>query len=94
LELRHSGKLAPPTIDPLQHFTRWTSRTFVDMCRLYGFNVVDVQDPDDKVGNGFTVVIDVSPSLVADVKCWWLKQGAKLRKKAFDHLYPQTPPTG
>jgi hypothetical protein len=30
------------------------------MCRAYGFCVVDTEDPDTKVGNGFTVVIDLA----------------------------------
>lgn len=43
-----------------EHHSRWTSKTFVKMCNHWGFKVIDVVDPDDKVGNGFTVVIDVS----------------------------------
>ena len=31
---------------------------FTEMCEVIGLRVVDHQDPDDKVGNGFTVVID------------------------------------
>ena len=33
------------------------------MCQRIGMAVVDVQDPDDKVGNGFAVVFDVSEPL-------------------------------
>jgi SAM-dependent methyltransferase len=43
-----------------EHHSRWTSKTFVQMCRYWSFEVIDVLDPDDKVGNGFTVVIDAS----------------------------------
>lgn len=57
---RHTGDIKPPAEDTHEHYTRWTSATFCEMCDLYGWNVVAVQDPDDKVGNGFTVVIDVS----------------------------------
>lgn len=47
----------------LGHVCRWTSETFRDMCKMCGFEVVDIVDPDDKVGNGFAVVIDVQRSL-------------------------------
>ena len=30
------------------------------MCDAFGLRVLDHQDPDDKVGNGFTVVIDAA----------------------------------
>jgi hypothetical protein len=32
------------------------------MCSAAGLHVIDRQDPDDKVGNGFTVVIDAATS--------------------------------
>lgn len=57
LQARHSGKAKDPGTD--EHHTRWTSGTFVDMCNRLGYNVHTVQDPDDKVGNGFCVVLDV-----------------------------------
>lgn len=56
---RHTGKIPPPEVDDHRHWTRWTSATFRDMCRAYGWNVSHWQDPDDKVGNGFTIVIDL-----------------------------------
>jgi ubiquinone/menaquinone biosynthesis C-methylase UbiE len=57
---RHAGKIAMPCDDEYHypyHFTRWEPQGFVDMCRHVGFNVVDMQPKDDKVGNGFAVVI-------------------------------------
>jgi SAM-dependent methyltransferase len=42
------------------HYSVWTCESFVDMCEAAGLRVVDKQDPDDKVGNGFAVVIDAS----------------------------------
>ena len=42
------------------HHSRWTCQTFKQMCSHFGFKVIDSLDPDDKVGNGFTVVIEVS----------------------------------
>lgn len=42
------------------HWSVWTCESFVEMCEAAGLRVVDRQDPDDKVGNGFTVVIDAS----------------------------------
>ena len=47
---------------PGQHCSRWTSETLAATIRLlHGFNVVEVQDPDDKVGNGFAIVIRLCP---------------------------------
>lgn len=43
-----------------EHHSRWTCQTFKQMCSHFGFKVIDSLDPDDKVGNGFAVVIDVS----------------------------------
>ena len=48
----------------LGHVSRWNSGTFVEMCRHFGFNVIDVKDPDDKVGNGFAVLIQVQSTFV------------------------------
>ena len=42
------------------HWSVWTCESFIEMCGAAGLRVVDHQDPDDKVGNGFAVVIDAS----------------------------------
>ena len=43
-----------------KHWSVWTRESFVAMCDAAGFPVIASQDPDDKVGNGFTVVIDAA----------------------------------
>jgi NAD-dependent dihydropyrimidine dehydrogenase PreA subunit len=45
-----------------KHWSVWTCESFVEMCEAAGLRVIDHQDPDDKVGNGFTVVIDAAVS--------------------------------
>ena len=40
-----------------QHWSSWSSSTFVGMCEHTGLEVLDVQDPDDKRGNGFAAII-------------------------------------
>lgn len=49
-----------------KHWSVWTCESFIELCEGVGLRVVAHQDPDDKVGNGFTVVIDagagISPS--------------------------------
>jgi SAM-dependent methyltransferase len=45
------------------HWSVWTCESFLAMCDAIGIRVMDFQDPDDKVGNGFTVVIDASVPL-------------------------------
>jgi SAM-dependent methyltransferase len=41
-----------------QHWSVWTHESFLDFCGDLGVDVVDSLEPDDKVGNGFVVVID------------------------------------
>lgn len=44
-------------IDLHQHWSVWNTESFLKMCNHFGFNVIDHQDVDDKVGNGFSIVI-------------------------------------
>jgi SAM-dependent methyltransferase len=48
------------TSDEDRHWSVWTCESFVELCERIGLNVLDQCDPDDKVGNGFAVVIDAS----------------------------------
>ncbi|HWF24109.1 MAG TPA: methyltransferase domain-containing protein [Solirubrobacteraceae bacterium] len=51
-----------------RHWSVWTCESFLELCGRIGLPVLDHLDPDDKVGNGFAVVIDASsrpPTLVA-----------------------------
>jgi SAM-dependent methyltransferase len=41
-----------------RHWSVWTCESFLDMCKVADLRAIDHQDPDDKVGNGFAVVID------------------------------------
>lgn len=43
--------------DDHHHWSVWRTEDFVALIRHLKFTIVDVQDVDDKVGNGFTVVI-------------------------------------
>lgn len=60
LFLRHEGLISTPEVDTHEHYTRWTLDSFCEMCDRAGFFVSHTQDIDDKVGNGFTVVIDTT----------------------------------
>jgi SAM-dependent methyltransferase len=57
------------TSDEDKHWSVWTCESFVELCRNIGLRVVNQLDPDDKVGNGFVVVIDSStaPALPTDL---------------------------
>lgn len=46
--------------DEDRHWSVWTCESFVEMCEAIGLRVVDSLDPDDKIGDGFVVVIDAS----------------------------------
>lgn len=47
----------PPEVDDHGHYSVWITQDFLELCHYYGWTVVAIQDSDDKVGNGFTVVI-------------------------------------
>ncbi len=55
LIIRHAGITKNPKIDA--HHSVWITQDFLELCRYMNLNVVEYQDIDDKVGNGFTVVI-------------------------------------
>lgn len=40
-----------------RHWSVWTAESFVELCERLALPIVEVQDPDDKQGNGFAVVI-------------------------------------
>jgi SAM-dependent methyltransferase len=50
------------TAEEDRHWSVWNRETFLAMCAAAGLRAIDSQDPDDKVGNGFAVVIDASAS--------------------------------
>jgi SAM-dependent methyltransferase len=45
-----------------KHWSVWTCESFREMCTAAGLRVLDSLDPDDKIGNGFIVVIDAASS--------------------------------
>ncbi len=55
---RHQGRVILPDTD--EHHSRWTPQSFKEMCEWFGFRVEYVQEKDDKVGNGFCIVIKLS----------------------------------
>ena len=48
------------------HWSVWTRETFLQMCAAVGLRVIDSLDPDDKIGDGFMVVIDATVAPAAD----------------------------
>jgi SAM-dependent methyltransferase len=56
---RHEGKIPAPEVDTHEHYTRWGPQDFANMCMAYGWEICAVEPVDRKVGNGFTIVIDV-----------------------------------
>lgn len=57
----HGARLADGWVryeeDDHHHWSVWRTHDFVDLVQTLRLNIVEVQDTDDKVGNGFTVVI-------------------------------------
>lgn len=54
---RHSGLVNNPGAVADDHYTIWTLEEALKLCWCMGWKVVAQQDQDDKVGNGFTFVI-------------------------------------
>ena len=42
------------------HYSIWITEDVLELCKYMNLNVVEYQDVDDKVGNGFTIVIKKS----------------------------------
>jgi len=56
---RHEQRLDDPRD---LHWSVWTLEGFLELCSRLGLRVIDSLDPDDKVGNGFMVVLDAAPA--------------------------------
>lgn len=54
---RHEANEPRPAIN--KHFSVWIAEDMVEVIEYLGWKLLEVQDPDDKVGNGFTIVIKV-----------------------------------
>lgn len=55
LERRHAEGFT--SADAFSHWNVWSSDSFVALSRHLALRVLEVQDPDDKRGNGFAVVL-------------------------------------
>jgi len=56
-ELIQRRKVPDPKGDPSQHWVIWITEDFLAMCKYMDWKVVEYQDTDDKVGNGFAVIV-------------------------------------
>jgi SAM-dependent methyltransferase len=54
---RHEANEPAPATN--RHFSVWIAEDIVELVGWLGWKLLEVQDPDDKVGNGFTIVIKV-----------------------------------
>lgn len=58
---RHAGQTdfrpTPAHESDGSHWSIWITEDVVELCRYLGLEVIAVQDVDDKVGNGFAVVV-------------------------------------
>ena len=81
--VEHRSRYAEPAETKIAtdwHHSRWTSQSFHAMCESFGYHVTHVEDPDLKVGNGFTIVIDLQANdYVMAAKRYRRKAGTALR---------------
>lgn len=47
----------PIPLDHHKHYSIWITEDFLDLCEYYGWKVIECLDSDDKVGNGFLIVL-------------------------------------
>ena len=74
--MEREGKPMPETHNPHRHWSVWDTESFVELCQMMNWNIHTVQDIDDKVGNGFTVVLKKpeavsKPDLIAWARLKW-----------------------
>lgn len=54
---RHSGKIKDTDPDDHSHHSVWDTQAFKELVEYLEFGIVNYQDADDKVGNGFTFLL-------------------------------------
>jgi len=72
---RHETGKVPETLN--DHCSVWITEDFVELIQWLGWNILEIQDVDDKVGNGFTIVIGVD------------RPGAKTKPAVVNHMMNQ-----
>lgn len=63
---RHKAHLPRPVEN--KHFSVWIAEDIAELVNWLGWRILEVQDPDDKVGNGFTIVVKVQKEDIAPNK--------------------------
>jgi len=56
---RHEMTLIPSDADDRSHKSVWDTKTFLELCKYLDLNVIKYEDVDEKVGNGFTILIQI-----------------------------------
>lgn len=56
---RYNGKIINETPEDHSHYSYWRTADFVNLIETIGLKIKEVQDRDDKVGNGFAVLISL-----------------------------------
>ena len=54
---RYEGRIKNIKSNSDDHYSVWITEDIVELIDWLGWEIVCVQDPDDKVGNGFTIVV-------------------------------------
>jgi len=56
-ETKRDKQWIPYQKDDHHHWSVWTTESFLKMCQHFNLDVIETQNRDDKVGNGFTVIL-------------------------------------
>jgi hypothetical protein len=62
---RHAAGFTHPTD---MHWSVWSPDSFAELCAHLQVGVLEIQDPDDKRGNGFAVVLDAGNAETGAIK--------------------------
>lgn len=46
-----------PVEHPNEHYSVWVTQDIIELCDFFHWTIVHVDDVDDKVGNGFTIIL-------------------------------------
>ncbi len=66
---RNSEKIPTPEFDIHKHYSVWITEDLLELCNYLKLKVVACHNIDDKIGNGFTIVIRKRKNLFSRYTC-------------------------
>jgi SAM-dependent methyltransferase len=89
--LRRNAEPASTTVVSDVHHSRWTAASFQAMCEASGYCITHVEDPDAKVGNGFTIVIALDDPATSAAAGGWRRRSLDVARRLTERLNRSSP---